>query len=337
MASKHAPDDQKLIDSLSMGIMSHDGISKPNLPTRLHRGQPHLFINNDWFDAVQLRAFLKNMIIHPDDSVPARTKVEYEASDASGMCPSAIPNVRVRVLTEGTQEVLEILSDSENTLGSPRVSPTNLCIPRLTVLPLLQMPASHHRFPHLTFDVGHGRRDFASRGDSESATAADLDGYFSSDELEVSSRVRIGEFQVMAEATVERVEYLTELPPLYPIPETPTAFVIDLQDPKFNITKNRTMCTVDALIKPKYDNDSWKGNTGTRDSHVWVSFEPGAEPILRRQSRLNCKGAMSASALIRLLNVVWRDLDPTSRDTVFAAQCQTRRDEGTTAECKVTQ
>ncbi|KAJ7823708.1 hypothetical protein B0H14DRAFT_2597735 [Mycena olivaceomarginata] len=307
MASKHAPDDQKLIDSLSMGIMSHDGISKPDLPTRLHRGQPHLFINNDWFDAVQLRAFLKNMIIHPDDSVPARTKVEYEASDASGMCPSAIPNVRVRVLTEGTQEVLEILSDSENTPGSPHARQSSPLPPsdirRWTRPPLT---ANH---PHLICLVIL----------RPVVTLSPL--------RPQSSRVCIGEFQVTAEATVERVEYLTELPPLYPIPETPTAFVIDLQDPKFNITKNGTMCTVDALIKPNpykfgQDNDSWKGNTGTRDSHVWVSFEPGAEPILRRRSRLNCK--------------VWRDLDPTSRDTVFAAQCQTRRDEGTTAECKVT-
>lgn len=55
-----------------------------------------------------------------------------------------------------------------------------------------------------------------------------------------------------AEVSVERVEYLTELPSLYPISETPTAFVIDRQDSEFNITKNRTMYTVDALIKPKY-------------------------------------------------------------------------------------
>ncbi|KAJ7191167.1 hypothetical protein B0H12DRAFT_1172358, partial [Mycena haematopus] len=39
----------------------------------------------------------------------------------------------------------------------------------------------------------------------------------------------------------------------------------------------------------------------------------------------------------RLLDVVRRDLDPASRDAVFAAQRQTRRDEGTTGERRVTQ
>ena len=36
----------------------------------------------------------------------------------------------------------------------------------------------------------------------------------------------------------------------------------------------------------------------------------------------------------RLVNVKRRDLDPASRDAVFAAQRQTRREEGTTAERK---
>lgn len=37
----------------------------------------------------------------------------------------------------------------------------------------------------------------------------------------------------------------------------------------------------------------------------------------------------------QLLNVVRRDLDPASRDAIFAAQRQTRREEGTTAERRV--
>ena len=67
----------------------------------------------------------------------------------------------------------------------------------------------------------------------------------------MSSRVSIGELQVTAEVIVQRVEYLTDLPSLYPIPETPTAFVVDLQDPKFNIFKKGALCTPDALIKNK--------------------------------------------------------------------------------------
>ncbi|KAJ6592738.1 hypothetical protein B0H19DRAFT_1365112 [Mycena capillaripes] len=347
MASKHTPDDQKLIDSLSMGVMTafRSSIYQQGFIV----GNPHLFINNDWIDVVQLRAFLENTTIHPDNSALARVKVEYDASDASVSRPSVIPDVRVRVLTEGTQEVLEILSDSEDTVGSPDTRQSS-------PLPPSDIPSDS------TLDTAADdrqstpsdmRSDFASHGDSESDTAADLDGYFSSDELEVvpglqksdtawldeelTSRVRIGEFQVTAEVTVEHVEYLTELPSLYPIPETPTAFVIDLQDPKFNITKNGAMYTVDALIKNK-DNDSWKGNTRTGDSHVLVSFEPGAEPILCRRSRLNCKGAYVCERVDpRLLKVVRRDLEPASRDAVFAAQRQTRRDEGTTAERKVTQ
>ncbi|KAF7344306.1 hypothetical protein MVEN_01722200 [Mycena venus] len=70
----------------------------------------------------------------------------------------------------------------------------------------------------------------------------------------LSSRVFIGPLQVTAEVVVQRVEYLTDLQSLYPIPETPTAFVVDLQDPKFNIFKKGTP---DALIKNK-DNDSWE-------------------------------------------------------------------------------
>jgi hypothetical protein len=46
-------------------------------------------------------------------------------------------------------------------------------------------------------------------------------------EDQISSQVRIGDFRVKAVATDQRVEYLTELASLYPIPEIPTAFVFE--------------------------------------------------------------------------------------------------------------
>lgn len=64
--------------------------------------------------------------------------------------------------------------------------------------------------------------------------------------------MRIGEFRVTKEVTVERVEYLNELASIYPIPKTATAFLIDVDDPKFAITDKRgDLYTVDALIKNK--------------------------------------------------------------------------------------
>ncbi|KAJ6565951.1 hypothetical protein DFH09DRAFT_1472832 [Mycena vulgaris] len=125
--------------------------------------------------------------------------------------------------------------------------------------------------------------------DIVSSADADFDGYSSSDEL-----------------------------------DTEPGFQASDTHPKHDLLdKNGARYTVDALIKNK-DNDSWKGNTGTGDSKVVVSFGPGEDPILCRRSRLSCK-------------VERRELDPTSRDAVFAAQPQTRREEGTTPERKVTE
>jgi len=119
----------------------------------------------------------------------------------------------------------------------------------------------------------------------------------------ISALVRIGDFRVTQEVTVQRIEYLTEFASLYPILETPTAIVIDAQDAKFDFrNKHGNLRTVDAIIKnkvrarassfdmvliPAQDNDSWEGGTGTGDTTVYVTYEPGKDPILSRRSRLD--------------------------------------------------
>ncbi|KAJ7078716.1 hypothetical protein B0H15DRAFT_1000900 [Mycena belliarum] len=150
------------------------------------------------------------------------------------------------------------------------------------------------------------------------------------------SRVRIGPFRVTTEVTVQRVEYVDFLPSLYPVLAVPTAIVVDLAHPKYNIEdKHKQLRSIDALIKNK-DNDSMSGNTGSGDSKAWVTFEEGSEPIECRRSRLKCTGSFFCERVDRaLINVERRDLDPASRDAVFAAQRQTRRDEGTTTERRV--
>ncbi|KAJ6595420.1 hypothetical protein B0H10DRAFT_2090007 [Mycena sp. CBHHK59/15] len=152
----------------------------------------------------------------------------------------------------------------------------------------------------------------------------------------LKSQVRVGAFRVTKEVTVQRVKYLNFLPSLYPILLELTAIVVDLSHPKYNIEDDKKQLrSMDALIKNK-DNDSWKGNTGTADSKVWVTFEDGADPIQCRRSRLKCSGSYFCEQVDQtLINVERRYLDPATRDAVFEAQRQTRRDEGTTTEKRV--
>ncbi|KAJ6631654.1 hypothetical protein B0H10DRAFT_1979696, partial [Mycena sp. CBHHK59/15] len=109
----------------------------------------------------------------------------------------------------------------------------------------------------------------------------------------------------------------------------------DLHDAQYNLTdKHGRLYTVDALIKNK-DNDSFEGPTGTGDSKVLVTFQPGQPPILCRRSRLGYK-AMPVSTPIQCSSTLF-DLHSATRDAVFAAQRETRRQEGRTPEQRVTE
>jgi hypothetical protein len=66
----------------------------------------------------------------------------------------------------------------------------------------------------------------------------DLNDPVESDTLwqdEITSFVRTGRFSVTRKVKVQRIEYLSELPSVWPIPRVPTAFVIDLSDEKHHI------------------------------------------------------------------------------------------------------
>jgi hypothetical protein len=70
----------------------------------------------------------------------------------------------------------------------------------------------------------------------------------------ITSFVIEDDFQVTAELWVKRVEYLSEIPYIFPIPKVPTAFIVDLQDEKFLIPKSESdpmPRRPDALIKSK--------------------------------------------------------------------------------------
>ncbi|KAJ6514662.1 hypothetical protein DFH09DRAFT_1373939 [Mycena vulgaris] len=384
MPAEHTPDDQRLIDSLPTGIVT--AFRSSIYQSAYVASNAHLFVNHDWIDARQLRAFLK-MAPHPEsgpqslESPPPRVKLEYDVSETRLSAEERVTTadtktrLRTRTLTEGSHEVIEILSDSE--MDTPKEAAlraglggdsangmtnfrTSSPLPALTAS---KLPRDASSAVTGSTDSAHGTTGFRTSSplppsdfpSDTSYAVTDLDND-SSDESDsethndlhrsdtlwqdpgLSSEVRIGEFRVTQEVTVQRLEYLTALPSIIPIPEIPTGFVIDLHHPKFDIrNKHGKLRTVDALIK-NADNDSWKGNTGTGDSRVMVTFGPGEKPICCRRSRLQCKGAFVCERIDeRLLNVVRRDLDPASRDAVFAAQRQTRSEEGTTAERRVTE
>jgi hypothetical protein len=57
--------------------------------------------------------------------------------------------------------------------------------------------------------------------------------------------------RVTRQQYVQRVETLTCIPSLWPVPRIPTAYIVDLRDPKYNIIENGNPVTADALIKNK--------------------------------------------------------------------------------------
>jgi hypothetical protein len=71
---------------------------------------------------------------------------------------------------------------------------------------------------------------------------------------DIMSFVIEGDLQVTAELWVKRVEYLSEIPYIFPIPKVATAFIVDLQDEKFLVPKSERdpePRRPDALIKSK--------------------------------------------------------------------------------------
>ena len=72
----------------------------------------------------------------------------------------------------------------------------------------------------------------------------------------VASFAMEGAFQVTKEVRVDRVEYLTDIPCVWPIPRIPTAFILDLRDDAKYLVRKETgnrvaPVTPDFLLKNK--------------------------------------------------------------------------------------
>ncbi|KAJ7452009.1 hypothetical protein FB451DRAFT_1283418 [Mycena latifolia] len=317
----------------------------------------HIFLDTAWINISALRSFLaardrreleRDIFLMPSSSPAepsARVQSEFDASDVPSMDrsiksepSSGLSSARTRSVVQGGREVIELLSDSdeEGDLTAPK---THCGGPRSSA-------SSPGLDQFLESESGDASSEPNSAGDNDpSSESDDFDAGVlrKSDTVwldsHVSSMVRTvkASFTSDQRTYVEEIEYLTELSSGYPVPRVPKAFVIDCSDPKFNVLdKHGNLLPVDVLIIKGEDNDSWNANGGS-SSLVEVTFVPGESKILCRRSRADCKGLHACTAVdLALLDAPRYELDAVSRDVIFAAQRETRRTEGETAEQRAT-
>ncbi|KAJ7736698.1 hypothetical protein B0H16DRAFT_1326459, partial [Mycena metata] len=151
-------------------------------------------------------------------------------------------------------------------------------------------------------------------------------------EDDLKSLVRTGNFRITRKVKAERIEYLSDLASVYPVFRKPTVIVIDLSDPKHETTDR----SLDSLVR-NADNDPWTwdgSGTGSSTAKVMVVF--GKTPVECRRAPSKCRGLFGCENIdAALLEVTRFELDPAPRTAILAAQAETRRYEGTTAEHNV--
>ncbi|KAJ6609978.1 hypothetical protein B0H10DRAFT_1954167 [Mycena sp. CBHHK59/15] len=142
--------------------------------------------------------------------------------------------MKTRALMEGDHEVLEILSDSESEgveMSGPSWSKEWL----LHHLQVAMLPKT------------------GAQGSGNEASNKLQDSDMVWEDPEISLSVLIGDFEITKEVYVQRIEYLSDIPSIWPVPCIATAFVVDLKDPKFEFWNDEgDLYSVDALIKNKY-------------------------------------------------------------------------------------
>ncbi|KAJ7467361.1 hypothetical protein B0H11DRAFT_2197322 [Mycena galericulata] len=326
MASKHSAADQAFLDGLpgwkliefrnymftpsyitsnAGRFLDHEWIDIPALREFLGNSAPEAGSDASSTRSTRLSA------------CPDLVRIKTEGADPLPL--SAPPtSFKIRTSYEGGREVLEISSDSESdadeisgdlTRGASRSSSV-YHPPDDNELP--DTPDSDDEFPTVVSapsveliesdDESHASKvsknkdvnDFDCDSDADehggSNDSDDDSGLFESDTLwqdPIKSYVRIGNFQITKKnKSFKHIEYVDELPSVYPQFPERTAIVVDLRDPKFNIKKPNSdeLYTVDHLIR-NADNDSYRNDgSGAGSSTALVTFVPGEAAIECRRA-----------------------------------------------------
>ncbi|KAJ6608663.1 hypothetical protein B0H10DRAFT_1955216 [Mycena sp. CBHHK59/15] len=274
-----------------------------------HAGQ---FLDHKWINIPTLRDFLHQNLLDTGLNASSRPFL-IKQEPQSTVVPCNLPgSVKMRTLNKGGQEVLEIVFDSEIDDSDIEVSEVLI----RTASRSSSTDDSDEEFSDSDSQVESDTLWLRHGTSPGSKNIKDIPG----DSLwqdEITLFVHTGNFQITRKVRAKWIEYLSDLPSIWPIPHIPTVFIVSFDDPKFDITDSKAgdAYTLDLLIW-NLDNNSWESGSSTGSTMALVMF-----------------GAFACSQIDpMLLNVVCYDLDPSSHNTVLAAQAETRRNEGTTPE-----
>jgi len=269
-------DDAEFIDRVPAGVLrafrdkvrhsSHSGDGTTflnNHNTRWQYTNPDFvkanstaFLGTGWVNIPLLRAFLRDIGNTPDtaflisSSPPPSTppaavhhvrptpikdepepvspsfSTKVELDNTMVEIDGAPPSTKTRTLQEKGKEVLEILSsDDEIDMGDSSDWQTE-------------------------FSQGEGDiDDIDMESDDEFVEPKTSETDWQ--DPKVTSKLIAGWTRVTRQMKVEHVEYLTEIPSLWPVPRQAVAYVVDLCDTKFDVFVNGKTPTADGLIRDK--------------------------------------------------------------------------------------
>jgi len=232
-------------------------------PNSFIRNNPQLFLGTEWVQIDQLKVYLQKQGVSRDspfvlrsssplippvtrqnDIYHAQTHIKQEIFDSKTTIKSedtlsnlTVPSaklVKTRSFTQGDQEVIEILSSDEEMDDAVDDN-------------VLDMISEAER------DSSY---EAMSEGDLED------DGSFESEIKSIptdwndpsteSHVIYEGKpTDVTLHLKVKHVELLKSIPSLWPVPQVPTAYIVDLQHGNFNFQENGKILTIDGLIKNK--------------------------------------------------------------------------------------
>ncbi|KAJ7898023.1 hypothetical protein B0H14DRAFT_3424883 [Mycena olivaceomarginata] len=281
-----SPADKSFLDSLSAAELN---------AFRIYVYSPAYILSN----APQFLDLTWNMkaITSVPPSLPVSIKVEapvisVKVEPPNDGSPSIPAPIKIRTLTEGGHE-------TDLCCFSPSVDLSNPIVPAA---------------PNVNDCDGSKSEDELVSDSEDEPVAIVSDTYWPDN---ITSFVRIENFRITQKVKVERIEYLSALPSIFPVFRMPTAI------------------TLDSMVRDA-DNDAYESSSGTGSTKAKVSFAPGEPAIECRRSPSKCRGAFACDRMNPALRTAERfEVDPASRRELLDAQAETRRQEGTTPEQNV--